>query len=266
MMAITLQYLRLQRVPLIIWSLVGIMLTSANAASVGAVTADNAMVDLIKTLPEGMQRMIGASFLTLENPVDGFIAMKVLMSLPVMFGVYAVMSAAAVVAKEQENRTLDFLLALPLDRGNVLRQRFLGIAIGLLMLYAVTWLNLVLFLEALGHPGSYGKYALTMLGYFSINIAQAGLALAYSVRSKDYGQVVRVGLAFVLLTFLMDMSLVIGGFGPGFRYVLLYGTVQSAEMMVSLQFPWAALLIGLPIAGLAFWWADRSFATKQLQG
>jgi ABC-2 type transport system permease protein len=265
-MGITLHYLRLQRLPLMIWALVGIMLTSANAASVGAVTADSALTDLIKTLPEAFQRILGSSFLSLENPVDGFIAMKVLMSLPVLFGVYAVMSAAAVVAKEQENRSLDFLLALPIDRGRVLQQRFVAIAVGLITLYAVTWASLFLFLEALGHPGSYGKYALTMLGYLAINLAQAGLALAFSIGSWTYSQVVRFGLAFVLLTYILDMSLMIGGVGESLRYVLLYGTVQPIEMMESLQVPWTALFIGLPVAGISLWWAQRSFSTKQLQG
>jgi len=263
---ITLQYLRLQRFSLMVWSCVVLLLTAANASSVAAVTGENALMELLMSMPPAVQRLAGGSFLMLENPVDGFISMKVLMILPVLFGVYAVMAAAAIVSKEQETRTLDFLLALPVDRGQLLRQRFVGIATGLLILNAVTLANLVLFLEVMGFPGSYGRFALTMLGGFAINLAHAGLTLAFSVGSRDYGQVVRFGLGLVLLTFILDTTLVISGTGDYLRYLLLYGAVRPDEMMRTLQVPWAALLIGLSVAGISLWWANRTFATKQLHG
>jgi hypothetical protein len=265
-MIVARQFLRLQRTALIVWGAVLVLMTLSVTAAAQAATSGDAYVALIKSLAPAMQRVIGGDITGFPNPVDAYVTTKLLLFLPVLLGVYAALAVAAMVARERSKGTLDFLLALPLDRGLVLRQRFVAVAISLALLYGATWVTLVAGLEAAGAPGAYGRYALVLLAGFCINLAQAGILAAVSVAAGEYPKVVRYGLALVLLPYMLNMALQAADVATWLGRPLLYGLINAHDMVALGQFPWAAVVLGPGLAALGLWLAIRLFDRKQLHG
>lgn len=262
-MTLARQFLRLQRVSLIVWIAVVVLMTAAITGAAPSITQNNALEDLMKTLPPALQQLVGAG---IPNPVDSFIAMKLLLTIPALGAAFAVMMAAAMIARERDRGTVDFLLALPLDRRQVLFGRFAAVVIGLVLLYASVWLTLVIGLKASGAEGSYGRYALALLAGCALNIGQAGVALALSLRLREYGRTVRYALGLVLVPWLLEMVLKAADMLPNLRYLLLYRLADAIEIIRTGNLPWGALGAGVLLAAVCLVWSAAAFDRIELQG
>ncbi|MGE5485862.1 MAG: ABC transporter permease subunit [Ignavibacteriales bacterium] len=261
-MKVLLQFLRLQRVHMVVWLIVVPLITAVVAGSASSVTQGNAFQELIASLPLSLQRLIGAH---ISNPVDAFVAVKLLLIIPALCGVSGALSASAIVAGESERGTLDFLLSLPVDRRSVLSQRFLAVCVELAVLYLATWIILVTVLKASGLSGSYHLYGLAMLAGLAINMGQSGLTLALSSRIGEYGRTVRYGLALVLVPFGFELALKTAGALPWLRYLLLYRLADSVEIMTRPGLTLVAAPVGILVAYAGLRWAQESFAARQLE-
>lgn len=264
-MSVTWQFLRLQRTALLVWGVILVLMVFAVTSATPAVTAGNGMEVLVNSLGPALQRMAGGDLNRFASPVDAYIVMKLLMLLPALVGVYVVLATGAVVAREQARGTLDFLLSLPLDRATVLRQRFLGVVAACALLYAAMWLCLVGGLTLNGVPGSYGRYALALIGAYAVNMAQAGLVLVLSVALREYAHIVRYGLALVLGAYLFSFALQAGGVLTWLQNLLLYGLANPFPAVADGRIPWAALLAGIGGVALGLVWGGRIFNRKELQ-
>ncbi len=264
-MIITRQFLRLQRTALLIWGTLLVLMVLAVTGTAPAVTAEGGFERLLQSLGPVLQQMAGGDIARFASPIDLFITLKLLGFLPAIVGVYVVLATGAVVAREHARGTLDFLLSLPVDRGTVLRQRFLGVGVGVALLYVSMWLCLVGGLQAAGVTGSYGRYAAAFLAAYAVNMAQGSVVLLLSVALREYVQVVRWGLALVLGSFLLALAMQAAGVLAALRYLLLVGLADPFPVVAEGRFPWAAVLAGATGVALGLGWGGRLFARRELQ-
>lgn len=263
-MTLALHFLRVQRTALAVWSLILALLTLIVAAVAPSVAAGG-FNELVRSLGPALSLGLGGVIDRFPSPVDAYITIKLLYFLPAVVGVYVVLATAGVVLREQARGTLEFLLALPVDRRSLVTWRFLGVAVGTALLYAVVWLSLVGGLEAAGTAGSYSRYAAALVAAYGVNMAQGGLTLLLSVSLREHSQAVRWGLALVLGTFLFALALQIGGVREVYRQLLLYGLADPYHTVAEGRFPWAAVLTGAIGMVLGSAGGGRIMARRELQ-
>lgn len=256
-------FLRLQRGALFGWSVVILLLTFATGASATVAQDSAGLQALFAALPPVLQKLAGADLMA-HDPVDGYLAMKWFMLLPVLLGIYGVLTAAAIVAREQERGTIGYILALPIGRGRLLRERFLTLAGGLAWLYLLNWVGLLLGLATTGLTGTPSRWALLCLGYFSINLAMAGLTLLLSLYLPSWSRAVQAGAGVVLGLYLVDTGLMMGNVADGWRAPFLYALVNLRSALLEGRLPWAAHAVGLALTLLTLFLAERRFARQQI--
>jgi len=261
-MIVARQFLRLQRTSFFIWAGVLVFLTVVTASSASAVTAGGAFQELIATLPVGFQRLIGAD---ITNPVDGFIAIKLLLIVPALGAVAAVLVSTSVVAREHARGTGDFLLSLPAERRFILRQRFTGLLVGLSALYVCTWLALVITLIMAGLSASFARYAIFLLASLALNAGQAAVALALSLHVLDLGRSVRYALAFALIPYGFEIAFKSAGILSTVRYVLLYRLADPVEILVSPTKALMAVLVFGALTAVCLVWSETRFRNMEME-
>lgn len=239
------QFLRLQRTALLIWGAIMLMMALATAGAAPAITAGGSFEALIQSLGPVMSQAAGGDITRFASPVDAYLSMKLLGFLPVMIGVYVVLATGAIIVRERAQGTLDFLLALPLDRAQVLRWRVLGVALITGLLYLIAYVGIIGGLASGGVRGSYDRYALALLAGYGVNLAQGGLVLLLSLRLREYVQTVRWGLALVLGAYLFVMSMQVGNLLPMLRNLLLFGLANPFPIVADGLFPVGAVLVGI---------------------
>jgi ABC-2 type transport system permease protein len=134
--------LRLRWVSLAVWALSVAVLVLLIVAFYPQVRGDPSLNQIYGNLSPSMQALLGGSNLT--SPTGYLNTQLFAFLLPAVLLVFGLGRGAASLAGEEEERTLDLLLAQPLDRRSAYVQKAAAIAVGLAVLTFAGWLPLAL--------------------------------------------------------------------------------------------------------------------------
>lgn len=81
-----------------------------------------AMEDMMKSLPEAMVSAFNLDTLDLANLMD-FYSMEAYLFITLLGSIYAILFGVRMLAKEEENKTVEFLLSMPISREQVFFQK-----------------------------------------------------------------------------------------------------------------------------------------------
>ena len=158
--------------------------------------------ELFAEMPESVQPLLGAVDFT--SPVGYLLSQTYLFFLPAVLLVYAIGRGAATIAGEEEDGTLDLLLAQPISRTGVYLSKLAFIAIAVLILSVATTAPTVLIGPAVGLDLPVWNLVAVTLVMLVFLWFFAALALAVSAGTgrKFLGIAVSAGFGFV--TYLID--------------------------------------------------------------
>lgn len=256
-------FLRIQRGALIGWSAVMLLIAFATGTAASVVKDAAGLQALLTALPPALQKLAGSDLIA-HNAVDGYLAMKWFLLLPVVLGIFGVLTAATIVARENERGTIGYLLTLPVERGRLLRVRFLTLTAALAWLYLLNGVGIWLGLQTTGLTGTPSRWALLFLGFFAINLAMAGIALLLSLYLPSWGRAVQAGAGLVVGLYLIDTGLMMGNVADGWRAPFLYSLADTRTALLDGRLPWPAIVVGLAVTLLTLYLAERRFARQQI--
>lgn len=145
-LSVTSSDLRIRRVSLITWTISVFLLVVLIIGVYPAIRHQSGLDSIYGDLSPTIQALLGGSSLT--SPAGYLNTQVFAFFLPAVLLVYAVSRGAAAVAGEEEDRTLDLLLAQPLRRQALYLQKAAAVTVGIVALTLASWVPLVAF----GHP------------------------------------------------------------------------------------------------------------------
>ncbi len=189
--------LRLRWMSLLVWtvSVAGVVLL---VVGIYPTIRDNPDLDSIYAgLSPSAQALLGGSNLT--SPVGYLNTQMFAFFIPAVLLVFGVSRGAASVAGEEEERTLDLLLAQPLPRASAYLQKTAAVLFGLLLLTVATWLPTIALNTPVGLdlPFSDVTAVCVQMGLFCAALALAAQAIAAVTGRHVIGAAVVGGYAFV---------------------------------------------------------------------
>jgi ABC-2 type transport system permease protein len=158
--------------------------------------------ELFTEIPESVQPLLGSVDFT--SPVGYLLGQTYLFFLPAVLLVYAIGRSASTIAGEEEDGTLDLLLAQPISRTGVYLSKFAFILIAMFILSVATTLPTIVIGPALGLDvpvWNLVAVTLTMLAFLWF-FAALTLAVSAGTGRKFLG--ITVASAFAFVTYLID--------------------------------------------------------------
>jgi len=134
---------------------------------------------LIKILPPEFMAIIG-SVDRIFSPA-GFLDTRFFSMLPLLLGVFAVIVGSGLVVGDEENGTLDLILAHPVRRIDLIVGRWLAFCSALLGILFIAWLGLVISSNFSSIKFGWLDIAMPFFSLFGILIWFGGLALVLSL-------------------------------------------------------------------------------------
>ena len=134
---------------------------------------------LIDTLPPEIMMFVGGID-RVFSPA-GFLDTRYFSMLPLILGVFAVLIGSGLVVGDEENGTLDLVLAHPVRRLDLLIGRWLAFCMALLGILALAWLGLIIATTFTSIKFSWIDVALPFVSLFGLLIWFGGLALLLSL-------------------------------------------------------------------------------------
>lgn len=205
-MNIYLRELRVNLRSVLIWSAAIGALTFLTMAVFPSMANDTkAIEELIKQLPEGLIKAFGMDKLKL-NEIMGYYATKAYLMVILFGGIFAVLQGSNILAKEESEKTVEFLLAKPVTRNEVVTAKALAAMTNVLLfnilVTLITYLSFEIYKDG---PYSQKAFWLLALACFlaQLTFTNLGLLLSQFIRKKR--AVLSAGIGLVLGTYFLSI-------------------------------------------------------------
>ena len=230
-MNILLRELKAQRKSLIIWCL-GMLFTVAVGMAKFAGYADSgqSINDLFKDLPPEVQSLVGTGTFDLSTAA-GFYGVLFLY-LVVLATVHASIIGANLIAKEELDKTTEFLFVKPVSRHQVITAKLLAGIVNLMALNIVALLASIMFVgnQNQGEPIT-GDILKLMIGMFILQLIYMCLGAGLAAAGKNPRTAASTTTGIVLITFILSMVIDINDKLANLKYLTPYKYFDAKNLM-----------------------------------
>lgn len=196
----------------------------------------------------GMDRMNFGSF-------PGYYAIECGNILGLGGALFAAMTGASSLAKEEKDGTAEFLLTHPVSRGRVTMEKLAGVLLQVFALNAVIYLLAIISTCMIGEAVPWKELSLLHLAYLLLQVELAGICFGLSVAVRRGSQ--GAGLGIAAGTYFLSLIANISESARWLRYVTPFAYASGADIMTdgALELPLVALGLGYGLLGVVFAWA-----------
>lgn len=256
------QHFRAYSSGLLIWMGGSALLTVAITRAAPAAVMDDATLSAMQALPEAIRNMLG--YQEGLSALDSYIVLKFSSWSALIGALYAPLLALSIVTREVDCRTIDFLLALPVERTRVLLSRAGVMILNSALVVLTMWAVLRYDLAAQGLEGSWTGYALMLLNTWLLVVAIGSVALLTSLWIDDYSLGVRLWLGGVTGLFFLEFAMKAAGLSRWQRVFSPFSYTDGPQVLRTGEIPLADALILVFVAVGAVAASGLAFQRKQI--
>ncbi|REE90579.1 ABC-2 type transport system permease protein [Paenibacillus taihuensis] len=221
--------------------------------------------EMMSSMPEGMKKAFGMDRLTMGTAL-GFYGIEIHLMNTLLGSIFAAMLASNIVAKEQGEKTIEFLLAKPFTRQQIITEKWAAVFTNVLIFNIVIVLaSIIGFQFTKGADVSYSTFFLLESAVVLMHLTFASVAFLISTIVKRTRTVVSSSLALV---FIMYFFSIIAGVSDTFsflKYVSPFKYAEAATIITENDFDpqyitiMAVVIVGCVLAG--HWYYSRKDIT-----
>lgn len=209
-------------------------------------------------LPPALREFIGDADI---GTIDGWLQIEFMSWLPLILAIYAGIFAAGMISREIEQRTIDFVLGLPISRAQFIASRMLVGAGNLGVLSGAVFVLLTAGVALTGHDVHAGRYALASFNAFLLGLALLGAFVAVASFIDEQSRVTGITLGTTLVLWISSVALQAADAPTFVRWFTPFEHYHSAAAMSGEPVTIGSLIV-LPVAALlggavAMYWYNR---------
>lgn len=232
MRAIVLRELKATRKSWFIWVLGMLLMVATGAAEYGTVVENaEALVPIMEAMPRIVRVIFGMDVLPVHTPI-GYYACMFLWYCIVAFA-HALVLGATIIAKEERERTAEFLFTMPYSRSTIITGKLIAAVLNVLAMTLVTLaLVLVSLVSQMSGVNILSPIIVTMLAMFLAQLLCLSLGLLFSAVFQSHRAALSAAIGFVALSYVLAVLIELAGnlnwlnvFTP-FRYVFAPNVIE----------------------------------------
>ncbi len=215
------------------------------------------ILQLISNYPPEMMAFFGnvTEFATPE----GFLSVEYFSFMPVILGIFAVLAGSGLLAGDEENGTLDLVLAHPVSRTAFFAGRLLAFVTTALAILALGWIGLLVPRYWTTLDVDLGRLALPFLGILAQVLLFGTLALLLSMVLPSRRMAAMGGAILLIASFFLTSLARLNEALEGLARLSPLNYYQSGDAIAGLNGEWLAGLLAASaiFAALAWWRFER---------
>lgn len=231
-MNIFLRELRSYRKSLIIWSVAIFFMAISGMAKYEAYSSSGQSInDLVADMPKSMRAVLGFSDVDLST-LSGYYSILFIYIL-LMALVHAVMLGAGIIAKEECDKTAEFLFVKPVSRTKVITAKLMAAFTNIVIFNLVSVISLISVMEKYNKHGEdvNGDVALTMVGMFILQLLFLSLGSAIAAVKRKPKSAASLGSGIMLLTYILSIAIDLNDKLKGLKYLTPFKYFEAKEVM-----------------------------------
>lgn len=198
--------IKANRKSLIIWCIGVVFMVASGMAKFSSLEGTGqSMNALMADMPKSLQAIMGTGSLDLSTPIGYFGVL--FLYLAVMAAIHAAMLGSNILAKEERDKTVEFLVVKPLSRTKMITSKLMAALVNILIF------NLVTFASSVGMVQKYaegedvmGDIMLLMVGMFIIQLIFLVIGTAIAAVLTNAKKATSLATGILLLLFILSVA------------------------------------------------------------
>jgi len=208
-MNIFLRELKSNRKALIIWSVCMLLSVVSGMTKYTAYSASGQSNQLLNDIPYSIKALLGFGSFDVSI-MSGYFAMLFLY-IELAVAIHAVLLGSGIIAKEERDKTTEFLITKPVSRTTIITSKLLAALVNILILNVVTLVSSIIMVSAYNKGDDIsGEITMFILSMFIVQLIflSLGAALAGFIRNSKASGSLAVGilLASFLISKITDLT------------------------------------------------------------
>ncbi len=207
-MNIFLKELKSYRKSLIFWSIGVFLMVASGMVKYEAYSSSGQSInDLMADLPKSMKAVMGFGVVDLSK-ISGYYSLLYIYLL-LMATIHAAMLGASIIAKEERDKTAEFLFVKPVSRNTIISAKILAGFTNIVIFNLVTWVSLIILVGKYNSTGEAvnGDIALTMAGMFILQVLFMVIGSALAAVKKKPKTAPSLATGVLLLTYMLSIAI-----------------------------------------------------------
>lgn len=176
---------------------------------------------------------------------------------------YASLCAVGMLAKEERDRTAEFLLTHPVSRTRIIAQKLLAILIQITAMNLAVYALSLASIAAIGEEIPWASLSLIHLAYYILQLELAGVCFGISafVRKGSAG----IGLGIAVILYFLNLIANIAQSAHFLKVITPFGYCDGADILTNAGLDKAKIAVGVVIGAAGVVTAFVKYARKDIQ-
>lgn len=209
--------------------------------------ASQPLLDMIKAFPPQMIKAFGLDRLNLADPL-GYYATEIYLIVVLTGSIFAALTGAALLSKEEDEKTVEFLLAKPISRRSVIGQKALACLVFLLIFIAgVTAVNMLGYAALVDQEYSRTTLLHLSIAPFFVQLAVAGMSFLAALFWTRRRAVYSVAMGLTMGTYFIGIASLVSDRLAWLRWFSPFRYVEAADIAVDggIKLPYVLVLVAI---------------------
>ena len=168
---------------------------------------------------------------------------------------FAAILGITALAKEEKERTAEFLLSHPVSRNKVITEKLIAVFLQIVIMNVLVYLMSIASIAGIGEEILWEELGLLHLAYFLVQIILAGICFGISAFIRGNGIGAGIGLATVM--YFINIVANITESAKNLKYLTPFGFAEGADIITNVNLEWKMVAINIVFAiigvGAAYW-------------
>lgn len=156
---------------------------------------------------------------------------------------FAALMAVGALAKEEKERTAEFLLSHPISRKRLITEKLIGVVTQIIILNVIVFLMMAVSIAAIGEEIPWKEVGLLHLSYFLVQVELAGICFGISAFLRRSGLGIGLGIAVVMYFFNIIANISEGA--EFLKYITPFGYAEGADIIANTSLDIEKILLGM---------------------
>lgn len=235
---------------LIIWSVSIFIFIAMMTSEFSAYYNNPEMADILDSMPEAMLNafsMAGANLTT----VSGFISMASIYFY-IMLSVFAVLLGSSIISKEERDKTVEFLLTLPVSREKLILHKLIAGIISCMIVLLVTIVSIIATTYKYSPSEEFYKFLFLMsIGIFIIQLIFFSLGMLIASFMKRYRKSGHYSVTILLMTYILSIFIGLSSKIESMKYFTPFKYFESGYILREEKLELIYVVISLSVITLS---------------
>lgn len=250
---------------LVIWSLVlaGLIVWLLSIFPQFA-EGQEAMKDLFEAYPDSMKQMFRMDELNLGT-LMGFYGIEVYMMTTLLGSIYAAILASNILAKEENEKTIEFLLSKPVTRTRIVGEKLLSVWVNIFIINIVSAFSSIIgFQFAKEEAVEWGIFSQLVIATLLLHLTFASISFMLSSLMKKTRNILSISLAVVIITYFFNIMSGLSEDLAILKYFSPFKYVDAARIINDQELDIIYLTIMIGIIGLCMLISFMNYRKKDI--